>query len=119
MDNKLLDALNNLSKCLEKFRNQINPKNNKAKSPTATTLQSGDLNKKINMIDKGVKQLISDNKKILKNQQTIMELSKKKSIEKDPFSSATDKNKSSLIKDGLKTILLIAVGVLAIGQHSK
>jgi hypothetical protein len=66
MDKKLLDALNNLSYALEEIADILSKKDTTAKSATATALQSNDLDKKVTLIDKGVKQLLEDNKKILK-----------------------------------------------------
>lgn len=119
MDRKLLDALNNLSLALEEISNALNSKDKGPKSDTTTALQSGNLNKKIDMIDKGVKKLQEDNKKILKNQETIIALSKKKTDETGPLSQATDPNQKAKLKDGLKSIMLIAIGVLAIGLAFK
>ena len=120
MDKKLLDALNNLSFALEEIAEALKNKGDGGdKSATTTALQSGKLDKQLQSIDKGVKQLQSDNKKILKNQETIIALSKKKPAEKDPLDRATDPKQGSKLKDGLASIMMIAVGVLAIGMAFK
>ena len=119
MDKKLLDSLNNLSLALEQIADSLKDGKKGERSATTTALQSGKLDKQIQQIDKGVKQLQSDNKKILKNQETIIALSKKKPVEKDPLDKASDPNQKTKLKDGLKSILLIAVGVLAIGVAFK
>lgn len=116
MDKKLLDALNNLSYALEEISDALQSKGDtKPKSPTTEALSSGKLDKKLELIDKGVKKLLSDNKKILKNQETLIALSKKKPVEKDPLDKATDPKQKNKLKDGLASIMMIAVGVLAIG----
>lgn len=120
MDKKLLDALNNLSYALEEISEALKNKDNKPKSATTEALSSGKLDKKVELIDKGVKKLLSDNQKILKNQETIISLSKKKSTEKETaIDKAADPSQKNKLKDGLASILMIAVGVLAIGMAFK
>jgi hypothetical protein len=121
MDKKLLDSLNNLSLALEQIADSL--KDNKSgkgnQSATTTALQGGKLDKQLQSIDKGVKKLQSDNKKILKNQETLLTLSKKKPAEKNPLDKATDPKQKNKLKDGLASIMMIAVGVLAIGLAFK
>lgn len=120
MDQKLLDALNNLSEALEQISASL--KSNKGdKSPTTEALQGGNFISEIKQINVGVKQLIKDNKQILKNQETIIQLSKKAGGDKksDFEAAGGDKKKESNIKKGVGTILLIAVAVLAIGMAFK
>jgi len=64
---------------------------------------------------------MKDSKQILKNQETIISLSKKSAGDKkSEFEKAGgDKKKESEIKKGIGTILLIAVAVLAIGMAFK
>ena len=121
MDQKLLNALSNLSDGLEAIAEALKAKSGD-KSPTTAALQSGDFSKSIKEINVGVKQLLSDSKKILKNQETIIQLSKKSSTDnkKTDFETAGgDKKQESNIKKGVGTILLIAVAVLAIGMAFK
>ena len=120
MDQKLLNALNNLSDGLEAIAEALKAKSGD-KSPTTDALQSGNFTKSIKEINVGVKQLMADSKQILKNQQTIIELSKRSSSDKkSEFENAGgDKKQESNIKKGVGTILLIAIGVLAIGMAFK
>ena len=121
MDRKLLDALNNLSFALEEISNSLNSKDSKKNisSATSTALKSGNIGKQLESINTSVNQLKADNKKILKNQDTLIALSKKKPAEKDPLDKATDPKQKNKLKDGLASIMMIAVGVLAIGLAFK
>ena len=118
MDQKLLDALNNLSFALEEISEALKDKKG-AKSDTTTALQSGNFSKTIQEIHVGIKSIKKDTEKILKNQETIISLSKKKSADKKTDTFESDPKKDSSIKKGVTTILLIAVGVLAIGMAFK
>jgi hypothetical protein len=120
MDQKLLDALSNMSAALEQIAEALKDKKG-SKSATTEALQGGDFVKQIKEIDVGVKQLQADTKKILKNQETIIALSKKSSNDKKtPFEEAGgNKKKENEMKKGIGTILLIAVAVLAIGMAFK
>ena len=123
MDQKLLAALNNLSEGLEAIAAALSYSGNDNKSATTEALQKGDFITEIKEINVGVKQLIKDSKQILKNQETIISLSKKKSSDggkKSDFEKAGgDPKKESELKKGVGTILLIAVAVLAIGMAFK
>lgn len=79
MDKKLLSALNNLSVALQEISDSLKDKGDSKRSNTTLALQSGNLDKKIISIDEGIKKLKDDNQKILKNQETIINLSKNKS----------------------------------------
>ena len=120
MDQKLLDALSNMSEALEQIAEALKDKKGN-KSATTEALQGGDFVKQIKEINVGVKQLQVDTKKILKNQETIIALSKKASGDKKtPFEEAGgDKKKQNDMKKGIGTILLIAIAVLAIGMAFK
>ena len=103
MDRKLLEALGNLSFALEEISNALKKSNDgKSKSATTEALQSGKLDKKVIEIDKGIKQIQSDNKKILKNQETLISLAKKKSDGKDNIIGDTSdpKNKKNIKETG-------------------
>ena len=123
MDQKLLDALSNLSEALEQIASSLKAGGGGKGGNSATTdaLQSGNFTKEIKEINVGIKKLQSDSKKILKNQETIIQLSKKSSGDKkSEFESAGgDSKRESNIKKGVGTILLIAVAVLAIGVAFK
>ena len=118
MDKQLLNALDNLSEALVMISEALE---NKGSSNTATTnaLQSGDFSTQINEINIAVKSIKSDTEAILKNQETILEMSKKKSEPTNVIEESGDKKSTSKLKDGIGTILLIAVAVLAIGLAFK
>jgi hypothetical protein len=120
MDQKLLSALNNLSEGLEAIAEALKESGGN-KSATTSALQGGSFTKEIQEINVGVKQLMKDSKQILKNQETIISLSKKSAGDKksDFEKAGGDKKKESDIKKGIGTILLIAVAVLAIGMAFK
>lgn len=118
MDKKLLDALNNLSIALEEIANALNSKES-AKSDTANALKSGDVANKLELIDKGIKSLQEDNKKILKNQETLISLSKKETNKTEIFGEADENSNKNKIIKGAGIILLIAGAVLAIGMAFK
>ena len=119
MDKKLLDSLNNLSVALESIADILNKK--QTKSATGAALESGDFSKDIKQISVGIKSIKADTEKILKSQNAILELSKKKNSEKKTPMEETggDKKKESNLKKGVGTIILIAVAVLAIGMAFK
>lgn len=119
MDKKLLEALNNLSFALEAISEAMKDSTkDKNKSATAAALTGGKIEKKLELIDKGIKEIQSDNKKILKNQEELLKLAKQQK-QSGPVGDASDPKQRNKIKDGLGTIMLIAVGVLAIGMAFK
>ena len=80
MDKKLLDSLNNLSVALTTIADILNKK--QTKSATGAALESGDFSKDIKQISVGIKSIKADTEKILKGQNAILELSKKKAADK-------------------------------------
>jgi hypothetical protein len=119
MDQKLLDALNNISIGLEQLVEALNSKE-ESKSGVSDALKSEDFITKIKSIDEGVKNLQKDTQEILKNQKTIIDLQKSASGTGVPtVDAAGDPKKKETIKDGLSIILLIAAGVLAVGLAFK
>lgn len=117
MDKQLLNALDNLSEALVMIADALGKKGN-SNTTTANVLQSGDFSKQLKAIDAGVKSIKSDTKEILKNQKTILELSKSKN--KTPMEEiGGDKKAENDIKKGVGTILMIAIAVLAIGMAFK
>lgn len=120
MDRKLLDALNNVSDAIILLSETLNDKA-ESKSATANALQSSDVGKKLKSLELGIKNLEKDTKQILKNQKTIIDLSSKKSSDKtdEVASMGSDPKKKKNIKDGVGVVLMIAVGVLAIGLAFK
>lgn len=119
MDKQLLNALDNLSVGLEALAEALKQKN--AQSSTATALQSGNFEKSLESITVELKSIKKDTQEILKNQQTIIALQRKKDADKKTgeFEDAGGGKKESQIKKGVTTILLIAVAVLAIGLAFK
>lgn len=119
MDQKLLDALNNISIAIEQLVEALNSKE-ESKTAVGDALKSEDFITKIKSIDEGVKNLQKDTQEILKNQKTIIDLQKSASGSGVPtVDAAGDPKKKEIIKDGLSIILLIAAGVLAVGLAFK
>jgi hypothetical protein len=118
MDKQLLNALDNLSEALVMISEALEKKGT-SNTTTTNVLQSGDFSKQIKEINAGVKSIKSDTQEILKNQKTILEISKSKEKKTGLFEETADKKSESNIKKGVSTILLIAVGVLAIGLAFK
>jgi hypothetical protein len=118
MDQKLLDALSNLSFALEEISDALKDRKGK-KSDTTSALQSGDFSKTIKEIHVGIKSIKKDTEEILKQQKTIIELSKKKTSDKKTDTFESDPKKEGSIKKGVTSIILIAAGVLAIGLAFK
>ena len=118
MDKQLLNALNNLSDALEQIAAQMS-KGGESKSDVTKALQSGNFIEEIKEINIGVKSIKKDTQEILKQQRTILEMSKKKESDKKTGDFESDPKKENSIKKGVATILLIAVAVLAIGLAFK
>ena len=97
MDKRLLDALNNLSVALEEISDALKDKKG-AKSDTTAALQSGNFSKTIQEIHVGIKSIKKDTQEILKQQKTILELSKKKTADKKTDTFESDPKKDSSIK---------------------
>ena len=120
MDKQLLEALSNIGNALDMLVEALDKKQ-EAKSATATAMQGGDFGKQLETISAQVKSIKADTQQIIKNQQTIIGLSKQKESDKKTgeVEGASDPKKESAIKKGVGTILLIAVAVLAIGLAFK
>jgi hypothetical protein len=122
MDKKLLDALNNLSYALEEIAEALKDSSGSNKSATTAALQSGDFSKDLQKINEGIISIRKDTQEILKQQKTILEMSRKNQRDDKVglFEKAGgDKKSESNIKKGVGTILLIALAVLAIGLAFK
>jgi hypothetical protein len=117
MDQKLLNALNNIGTALEELVDALNSKSEN-KTVTSSAIQSGDFSKDLKSISEGIKSIKADTQTIIKNQQTIMAQGKERESAKIK-DLETDPKKESDIKRGVGTILLIAVAVLAIGTAFK
>jgi hypothetical protein len=116
MDTKILNALNDITIGLEELANALKSKK-ESSSNTAQILQSANLGKQIESIKIGLSSIKKDTEKIIKNQETLLNISKEKKSKSSLFETAGDnKNK---IKDGVSSVLLIAAGVLAIGMAFK
>lgn len=122
MDKKVLNSLSSLSASIESLVESMKESQTK-KEDTKKGLGLGNffsnsINKNVKKIASDVKAINEDTKKILKNQSSILAALKNKKAEKDPISGLgekTDKKKAANLKDGVKTIVLIAGAVLAIG----
>jgi hypothetical protein len=117
MDQKLLNALNNIGLALEELVVAINSKS-ESSSATGAAIQSGNFSEDLKSISEGIKSIKADTQTIIQNQQTIMAQGKEKESAKTK-DLETDPKKESDIKKGVGTILLIAVAVLAIGMAFK
>ena len=121
MDKKLLNALNNLSEALLEIGEALKDKGGK-KSATTEALQGGDFSKELKQINLGIQSIKKDTQEILKQQKTILSMSKSKENDKKTglFEKAGgDKKSESNLKKGVGSILLIALAVLAIGLAFK
>ena len=120
MDKKLLDGLDNLSEALIMIAEALEKKGQQSNSATTNALVSGDFTTQIKEINVGIKSIKKDTTKILENQQTILEMSKKKDKKSNVIEDVGgDQKAESNLKKGVTTILLIAVGVRAIGLAFK
>lgn len=120
MDKRLLQALEHIGDGLEMLVESLQSKE-KPKTSTAQAVQGGDFGKSLEKINAGIRSIKKDTQELLKGQQTITALQKKKTSDKktEMFEQAGDQKKSSQLKKGIATILLIAVAVLAIGMAFK
>jgi len=116
MDKKLLDALGNVSFALESLVDAIES-DKESNSDVTNALKSGDFGKNLSNISVELKSIKSDTSQILKNQETIISLSREKEGEKTK--PIEDVGASGSLKKGIGTILLIAGAVLAIGMAFK
>ena len=122
MDQKLLDALNNLGVALDNIAQALSDgSSSDNKSDVTSALVDGNFIEQIREINVSVKNIEKDTKEILKNQQTILNISKQKEDEKKSgvLSESSDPKKESQLKKGVGTIILIAAAVLAIGMAFK
>ena len=122
MDKKLLDALSNLSDALVEIGEALKSDKKAKKSATTAALQGGDFSKELKQINLGIQSIKKDTQDILKQQKTILSMSKSKEDDKKTglFEKAGgDKKSESNLKKGVGSILLIALAVLAIGLAFK
>jgi hypothetical protein len=125
MDQNLLKALEDIGLGLEALVEALESKESSA-SETGNALKSGDFGKQLESISVTLQSIKTDTQEILKNQkeanQTLLSISREKEREKDKETKEVEDaggKKKSRIKEGIATILLIAVAVLAIGMAFK
>ena len=117
MDQRLIAALENVGLALEEIADALKSKE-ESKSSSVNALKAGDFGKQLESISTQLKSIKADTQEILKQQKTIVSLSKEKG--KTPMDEiGSDPKKESAMKKGIGTILLIAVAVLAIGMAFK
>jgi hypothetical protein len=138
MDKELLAGLNNLSEAILTMADILQKKD--AKSATGNALKSGDLSNQLRQISVGIKDIKKDTQKILNQQDTILKMLKKdegkettsQKVSKGQTNVETAKEKKDdektkaiggidtrKVKDGVSAVLMIAVGVVAIGLALK
>lgn len=122
MDKRYIDALQNLAYSMLELVQEMQNKTKADESEKSSTFELfkgyGKLGGTLKVISKGINKLKDDNKKILSNQDTLLTLSKEirdAKEKKNIFSRLSDKKDSNKLKDGVKTIVLIAAGITAIG----
>lgn len=122
MDQKLLKALEDIGYGLEALVEALESKE-EAKSDSGKAIQSGDFGKQLESISNQLVSIKADTQEILKQQKTLLGISKEKEKEKGKdtkeIEGAGDAKKEKRLKSGIGTILLIAVAVLAIGMAFK
>jgi len=125
MDKRYIDALNSFAVALDELVESISMQaKQKAKPGGAGTAFGEDvkLSSRLKMIENGIKELKDNDKKIINKQDQILNIAKSIKSAKENnnvFGTVGDKKKEKGIKDGVKTILLIAGSILAIGLAFK
>jgi len=114
MDQKLLDALDNIGNGLEQLAESLHDKK-EATSATAQAIQSGDFGKQLQTISENISEIKTNTEEIIRNQKTIIDLSKEQEAKKTEGVEVS-KEKKEQISRGVGTILMIAVAVIAIGS---
>ena len=101
MDQLLLQSLGNLATALEEISKALNNKK-EPKSATAKALSGGDFTTVLNEINVSIKEIQDNNKKILANQETLLNIAKEKKKENKPELKEKEKvkvNTSDTISD--------------------
>jgi hypothetical protein len=126
MDKKYLEALQNLAYSFVELIEEMKGKSAKEGEQKSAAFDlfkaQAKMGSTLKVISNGIKKIKDDNKKILSNQDTLISLSKEirdAKEKKNVFSSLGDKKDSNKIKDGVKTVVVIAAGVMAIGLAFK
>ncbi len=120
MDSKSLNALNNLSDAIDQLSQAIIDAKQKPGNSGNPLTQAVDLVSQLKEINQSLSEIKEDNQKMMSKQDEILKLSKeiKNSKEKGNVFAQVGDNKQK-IKDGVSSIVTIAVGVLAIGMAFK
>ncbi len=126
MDKRYIEALQNLAYSLVDLVDEMKKKSEVDDKETSSAfgLFKGyaKLGNTLKIISKGINQLRESNDKILANQNTLLAMSKEvrdAKEKKNIFGRLSDKKDSNKLKDGVKTIVLIAAGITAIGLAFK
>lgn len=114
-DNKIIGILNDFSKAIDEMAKSLIQKKEDKNNIFNNFLSTG--GKIAEELKNGIKNIKKDTEKILKNQETLINISKEKKSETNLFEGTSEKK--SKIKDGVSTVVLIAAGVLAIGLAFK
>lgn len=116
MEKDIIDSLNNVARSLENLVTQLG---NKAKDNVQVSAKVNKGVDHITEIKAGIEEIRDDNKKILKNQETIIKSVQRQEQRKSIFASLGGRGEDKGFVDSLKTgtanIMLIASGILAIG----
>ena len=121
IDQKFIDNLSNFSKSLENIvellKEQSKASNDESRLKFASNIDGDQLKR----IVKDLEKLNSKTSKIEKTNTEILREVKsiKQAKEKGMFDKVDDKNNKKQITDGVKTVVLIAAGVLAVGMAFK
>lgn len=120
MDKQLLTALNKTSDAIEALAQALES-SQKATSATANTLKSGNFGAQLQDINKSLKSIKADTQEIIKQNKTIIAMSKKQDKVGGGSEGGlpTDNKKLDGLKKGIAVVLLLAVAVLAIGMAFK
>ena len=113
-----MSALNDLTLALDAVANAMKDKS--VKTDSKKLLQGiNNFDRKIEAIKTGLQSIKKDTTQILKNQETLLKISRDKKSEKETKIFGDVGEKKQKIKDGVNTVLMIAGAVLAIGLAFK
>lgn len=115
MDKQLLDALSGVNIYLDKLAAALSA--NTAQSSVSNALKSGNFGKHLEIISNDIKDIKSNQKKILSNTETILELQRRASENKfELFNQAATGRNTAMIREGVGVIDLISGAVLSLGR---
>ena len=120
MDKKSIDALSNLSDAIDQLSQAIIDAKQKPGKGDNPLVQAVDMLSQLKEINQSLVEIKEDNKTMLSKQEELLKITKdiKASKEKEGIFSKVGSDKNN-IKDGVSMIVMIAVGVLAIGMAFK